>query len=239
LHVLIAIIETGAPPASLAERYGSYADMFERMLSPLSPALTFTRVRIFEGEAFPALSAIDGALITGSAAGVYEDHPWIAPLEEFIRSAASAGKPQVGICFGHQAMAQAFGGRVEKSQKGWGVGVHDYAVVGGADWMEPALNRVASVVSHQDQVIEAPNGSRCLIESKFCELAALSYAQGPAISFQMHPEFEHDFAADLLRAREERLPKPVVDEGLSTLKQPTDRAAIARWIANFYLENAQ
>lgn len=236
--MLIAIIETGAPPLSLAKRYGSYADMFERMLAPVAPALSFTRARVFEGEPFPALSEIGGALITGSAAGVYEDHPWLAPLENFIRNAAVAKKPQVGICFGHQAMAQAFGGRVEKSAKGWGVGVHDYGVVGAAEWMSPATARVSSVASHQDQVIEAPKGARPLMKSEFCQLAALSYAQGPAISFQMHPEFEHDFAADLLRAREERVTKPLIEEGLQSLKKPSERRLIAQWIANFYLEKA-
>lgn len=236
--MLIAIIETGAPPPALAKRYGTYADMMERMLAPASPRLSFTRARVFEGEPFPSLDAIGGVLITGSAAGVYEDHPWIAPLEDFIRRAAQSGKPQVGICFGHQAMAQAFGGKVEKSAKGWGVGVHDYHVVGAAGWMSPASTKVSSVASHQDQVIEAPKGARPLMQSEFCEIAALSYAQGPAISFQMHPEFEHDFAADLLRAREERVPKPLIEDGLSSLKKPSDRSLIAQWIANFYLENA-
>jgi hypothetical protein len=76
------------------------------------------------------------------------------------------------------------------------------------------------------------------MQSAFCEIAALSYAQGPAISFQMHPEFEHDFAADLLRAREERVPKPLVEEGLASLRKPSARHLIAQWIANFYLEKA-
>lgn len=236
--MLIAIIETGAPPPALAKRYGSYADMMERMLAPLSPRLSFTRARVFEGEAFPALDAIGGALITGSAAGVYEDHDWIAPLEGFIRRAAAAQKPQVGICFGHQAMAKAFGGRVEKSAKGWGVGIHHYDVAGAADWMTPPSGRASSAASHQDQVVEAPKGARLMMKSEFCEIAALSYAQGPAISFQMHPEFEHDFAAELLRAREERVPKALVEEGLSSLKKPSERRLIAQWIANFYLEKA-
>ncbi len=235
--MLIAILETGAPPPSLAKRYGSYADMMEAMLAPLSPRLSFARTQIYEGAPTPAIGAIDGILITGSAAGAYEGHAWIAPLEDFIRRAASAKKKTVGICFGHQIMAQAFGGRVVKSDKGWGVGVHGYDIADEARWMNPGAGRIASVVSHQDQVVDLPAGAKRLAGSEFCPNAVLAYAQGPAISFQMHPEFGPDFASDLLRAREERLPKSVVEEGLSTLKTPTDRALIARWIANFFLSD--
>lgn len=233
--MLIAILETGAPPPSLQKRYGSYADMMEAMLAPLSPRFSFARMKLYDGGALPAIGAVDGALITGSAAGAYEDHAWIAPLEDFIRRAAAARKKTVGICFGHQIMARAFGGRVVKSDKGWGVGVHGYDVVDEARWMRPGAARIASVVSHQDQVVEAPPGAKRLAGSGFCPNAVLAYAEGPAISFQMHPEFAPDFAADLLRSREERLPENLVDEGLSTLKEPTDRALIARWIANFFL----
>ncbi|MEX0645146.1 MAG: hypothetical protein WD076_07540, partial [Parvularculaceae bacterium] len=128
-------------------------------------------------------------------------------------------------------------GKVVKSEKGWGVGVHAYEVIDEARWMSPGAGRIASVVSHQDQVVDAPRGAKRLAGSDFCPNAVLAYAQGPAISFQMHPEFAPDFAADLLRSREERLPRAVVEEGLSTLKQPTDRALIAKWIATFFLSS--
>ncbi len=145
----IAIIETGAPPDQLNGKHPTYPKMMERILSPLAPHLSFTTYPTFRDGSLPKASEFDGMLITGSAAGVYEDHAWIAPLEELIRDAAAAGKPQVGICFGHQLMAQAFGGEVKKSDKGWGVGVHHYDVTGEAPWMTPAsrqdrLRRLAS-----------------------------------------------------------------------------------------------
>lgn len=229
----IAIIETGAPPSPLKERHGDYPAMMMRMLAPLAPQLAFFTVGTFNG-ALPKVDAFDGLLITGSAAGVYEDHDWIEPLEALVRVAAAADKPQVGICFGHQLMAQAFGGRVEKSDRGWGVGLHAYAVAGRAEWMAPESSRIACAVSHQDQVTFAPPGAKVLAGSDFCPVGALSYAQGPAISFQMHPEFEHDYATDLLRLRANRLAKPLVDDGLASLAGSSDRALIARWIANFF-----
>ena len=227
-----AIIETGQAPPSVRERHPSYADMMARMLTPLIPDLSILCARPYLGEDLPAPNAFDAMLLTGSPAGVYERHSWIAPLENLVRAAAEANRRQIGICFGHQLMAQALGGRVEKSDKGWGVGVHRYKVSGGARWMDPPQNEIACVVSHQDQVIELPPGASTLAGSQFCPHGIISYAQGPAISFQMHPEFDHDFAADLMEVRRERLGS-AADDGLASLRGSSDRQLLARWIANF------
>lgn len=230
----IAVIETGAPPAPLQSRHPSYPAMMARMLAPHAPHLSFSTSSVLSGVDMPRPADFDGLLITGSAAGVYEDHAWIGPLEALIRDAAKAGKPQVGICFGHQLMAQAFGGDVKKSDKGWGVGLHQYEVTHAASFMSPSLSRIACAVSHQDQVIAPPPGAKTLARSEFCEHGALAYAQGPAISFQMHPEFESDYAADLIAARRNRLGEALADDALASLKGRSDRAVIARWIANFF-----
>lgn len=230
----IAIIETGAPPEAIAGKHPTYPAMMERMLAPLAPHFSFVAVETFRTGDLPEPSSFDGLLITGSPAGVYEDHGWIKPLEKLVQDAAAAGKPQVGICFGHQLMAQAFGGEVKKSEKGWGVGVHQYDVMGEAPWMTPSQGKIACAVSHQDQVITPPPGARLLAGSDFCQFGALAYAQGPAISFQMHPEFEHSFAADLIGIRRNRFGEALSDSGLTSLKGRSDRGVIARWIVNFF-----
>ncbi len=108
----IGILQTGLAPENLSPAMGDYPDMFARLLD--GQGFTFQTWRVVEGE-FPAdVHAADGWLITGSRHGVYEDHPWIAPLEQFIRDAYAAHVPLVGICFGHQIVAQAMGGRVER-----------------------------------------------------------------------------------------------------------------------------
>ncbi|MBI1366307.1 MAG: type 1 glutamine amidotransferase [Alphaproteobacteria bacterium] len=208
--------------------------MMARMLAPLAPGFRYKTYPLVEGAPFPAVSSIDGAIITGSPYGVYEDHEWLGPLEGFIRDMAAAGKPNVGVCFGHQAMAKAFGGHVVKSDKGWGAGVHDYEVRREEDWMRPAARRLSCVVSHQDQVVAPPLGARVIAGSDFTPYGALAYAQGPAISFQMHPEFDADFSAALFRAREGRMPAETVEAALESLAKPTDRRLIAEWIVNFY-----
>jgi GMP synthase-like glutamine amidotransferase len=233
----IAIIETGAPPEQLAGRHPSYPQMMERMLAPLAPHFRFATYPAFKNGALPTPADFDGLLITGSAAGVYEGHDWTQPLEALIRDAAAAGKPQVGICFGHQLMAQAFGGEVQKSEKGWGVGVHHYDVTADAPWMSPSKGKIACVVSHQDQIVSPPDGAETILSSGFCAHAGLAYSHGPAISFQMHPEFEHDYAADLIQIRRNRFGEALAEEGLASLKGRSDRELIAQWIVNFFMSH--
>ncbi|MCE2987680.1 MAG: type 1 glutamine amidotransferase, partial [Phenylobacterium sp.] len=120
----IAILETGAPPGDLAVRFGDYPDMFRRLLlEEGDQAETFD---VAAGRLPADPSAFDACLVTGSSAGVYELLPWIDPLKAFLNG-ASGRTALVGVCFGHQVMAEAFGGRVIKSPKGWGVGLHRYA----------------------------------------------------------------------------------------------------------------
>ncbi len=225
----IGILETGAPAPHLRERHGDYADMFERLLA--DAGFAFRRFDV-QTTPPPADSACDGWLITGSAAGVYEPHAWIAPLEDFIRQ-ASASRPVAGICFGHQIMARALGGAVEKSARGWGVGVHRYQTLDHTDWLE-APAQFDCAVSHQDQVIAPPAGARVIAGSNFCPYGVLEYAGGRAVSMQCHPEFEHAFALDLLEHRRTSIAADVSAVARETLKHETDRHALGASIARFF-----
>ena len=233
----LCIIETGEPPTPLKRQLGAYPEMIEQMLGPLAPQLSFSTTPVFRGALTPTLDAFDALIITGSPAGVYEGHDWISPVEDFLRRAISVGKPTIGICFGHQLLAQAFGGKVEKSDNGWGVGAHPYAMSGAADWMAPMQSRINCAVSHQDQVNEAPEGARILGGSDFCPNGVISYAQGPAISFQQHPEFSHDYAAALMRLRKGRIAEDRINAGLDSLTQKSDRNVVAQWIVNFLMQH--
>ena len=146
----IAILETGEPPGDLEQRYGDYPHMFEDLLA--GGDRSFKAYDVQKGE-YPQPGSFDALIITGSPAGAYDPLPWIAPLEDFLR--ANDQVPMVGICFGHQIMAQAFGGKVVKSDKGFAIGLHDYGVVSHETWMDD-VGAFAIPASHQDQVVEAP-----------------------------------------------------------------------------------
>jgi GMP synthase-like glutamine amidotransferase len=165
---------------------------------------------------------------------VYEDHGWIPPLKAFLQEAKGQAK-LVGICFGHQIMAEAFGGRVEKSEKGWGVGLHRYEVRYAPAWMDP-VEAFAIPVSHQDQIVRQPPASRVIASSRFTAYGVLAYEDQPAISFQCHPEFEPAFARALIQSREDRLPNPT--EALASLDQPNDADRVGGWLRRFLLAPA-
>jgi len=236
----LTIIETGLVPEPIRADWPDYPAMFEAFLRPAAPEFGFETVSLIRGDRLPDPAGLDAILITGSRAGVYEDHDWIPPLLDFIRWAAHEATPQVGICFGHQAMAAALGGQVVKSEKGWGIGRHSYEVCHAADWLDPAPGMLSLAVSHQDQVVAPPPGAQPLVTSDFAPHAGLVYAQGPAISLQGHPEFSAAFSIALYRARQGNpLSAEAVEAAAASLEAPLDAPVAARWIANFVRQHAR
>lgn len=220
----LAILEAGRPPGALADEFGDYPAMFGAMLGAGFEIETFD----VQAGKLPDPDAHDAVLITGSPAGVYDPFPWIPALLDFIRAASDSR--MVGICFGHQAMAEALGGRVEKSDKGWGAGLHRYQVVRHEAWMD-AADAVAAPASHQDQVVVQPPNTEVIARSSFTPFAGLAWMDRPAISFQFHPEFSPAFAKALIEKRYDVVPDP--DAAIASLDAPNDSGKIADWIRRF------
>jgi len=226
----IAILETGKPPADLQDSFDDYPARFRALLGE---GVATARFDVQAGRLPENPSAYAGAIVTGSAAGVYDDLPWIAPLLDWLRAARGQTR-LVGICFGHQAMAQAFGGQVAKSDRGWGVGLHRYRIVAEEPWMFPRAEAIAIPVSHQDQVLVPPPGSRIIAASDFTPYAGLALGED-AMSFQCHPEFHPAYAAALVESRRGRIHEALADEAVASLARPNDRAVLTAWIRAFLL----
>jgi len=218
----IGILQTGHAPDALQANLGDYPAMFERLFD--GHGFTFTTWAVVDGDFPSGPEAADGWLITGSRHGAYEDHPWIPPLEDLIRRIRASGRPMVGICFGHQIIAQALGGRVEKVAGGWSVGRRHY------DWEGEDLHLNAW---HQDQVTRLPDGARVVARNDHCQAAALAYGV-TILTVQPHPEFTAQAIDGLIRDRGPGIvPDDLLDEARRQLDRPTDSARIAGRLAAF------
>jgi GMP synthase-like glutamine amidotransferase len=226
----IGILAAGRPPRALIPQFGDYTRMFEGLLA--GRGYDWTSYDAPAGDYPDRPEACDAYIVTGAAAGVYDGEPWIADLLAFLRAAKGRAK-LVGVCFGHQAMAQAFGGEVRKSDKGWGIGLHTYGVARRLGWMDasPAFSLAAS---HQDQVLELPPGATVLAGSDFCPNGMLAYDDGTSISCQLHPEFAPAYAIALIEGRKgQRFDETQAEAAVESLHRPDDHAKFAGWLADF------
>ncbi len=226
----IGILQTGKAPEELQGKHGDYPAMFERLLG--DPDFTFETWPVVDGVFPDSSDECDGWLITGSRHGAYEDHDWIPPLEDFLRRVYAAGVPTVGICFGHQILAQALGGKVEKFEGGWSVGIEGYAINGVGE-------EVQVVAWHQDQVTQLPNpaklqtGVEVVGSSPFCRYAALAYGDR-AWSIQPHPEIDSDFMTDLIETRGKVLPPQIAAKANASRHRPLSTTRVASHIKAFF-----
>lgn len=231
----LTIIETGLPPEKLREDWPRYPAMFHDLIAPHVSGLETESFSVVTGDDFPNLDDTQAILVTGSAAGVYEIHPWMQPLFNFIQRAAAKKVPQIGVCFGHQAIAKALGAKVDKSDNGWAIGRHTYEICKRPDWMGDYDEKTFSLgASHQDQVQSLPPGASVVAASDFTPFAVLDYGDVPAISFQGHPEFSNGFSCALYNVRrgtaytDER-----VEAACDSLDRGLDNAVVGSWMANF------
>ena len=223
VFVKIGILTTGHAPDALRPEHGDYPDLFARLLA--GQGFSFESWAVVDMQFPPGPGAADGWLITGSRHGAYERHAFIPPLEALIRAIYAAGVPLVGICFGHQIIAQALGGKVEKYTGGWAVGRTEYDFGG---------ERIALNAWHQDQVTQVPANARVVASNACCANAALVY-DDRIFSVQAHPEFNRDWIGDMIEKRGRGIvPDPLLDAAKARVDQPIDDARLAARIGAFF-----
>ncbi len=216
--------------------FGDYPEMIASLFTKVSFACDFVVYQVQNMEYPQDIDDCDAYITTGSRHGVNDDYEWIKRLEAFIRELDQVKKPFVGICFGHQLMAKALGGVVEKSDKGWGVGVSFNQVVGTKPWMKPYRDHLNLIASHQDQVIRLPQSNKIdvLVSSSFCPYYMLSYGDH-FISVQGHPEFSRKYSSALIDFRRKFIPFECIQKGELSLRSEVDDQLMAQWIINFLL----
>jgi GMP synthase-like glutamine amidotransferase len=223
----MAVLQTGRSIDGTRDVHGDYDDMCKAMLGRApDEAVTFA---VLDNNFPDDITAYDAVVITGSSHGVYEPHSWIPPLEELVRQAYREGVKLIGICFGHQIIAQALGGAVGKSDRGFGVGVMDYDLIDESG----ASQKISLYAWHQDQVSVLPVDAEVIASSDFCQFAALRYGDR-AMSFQAHPEFTRDYMNDLAEARRGGV---ISDEmgadAIASLSRPVDADRVKSLMVSF------
>jgi len=218
-------------PALQAE-FGDYPGMFENWLSDSPVSLDITFFSAIDGELPENIDVCDAYMTSGSKFGVNDELPWIGELEEFVRRLYRQEKAFVGICFGHQLIAKALGGKVERSEKGWGIGVSSCQLLKHRNWMQPRKNQVNLIVSHQDQITHLPPNTQVLLGNDFCPYSMIQLGTH-FLGLQGHPEFSHKYCHALMKSRKEAISPPSLRQGIVSLRLQTDDSLILVWLLNF------
>lgn len=209
-----------------------YTDLMVRFTTACFPDQQVRNYNIALGEWPQSLNECEAWLITGSSKGAYDDEKWIRDLQSFILQIHNARKKMIGICFGHQLIAHALGGLVQKSDRGWGVGVRTYEVTFEKPWMDPKKQKISLLFSHQDQVVRLPLEAELLGGDQFCPYQMMQIGDH-ILTMQGHPEFSVEFARDRLISRKALVPQDVFDTAMQSFSQQKDDQLLGQWIHRF------
>jgi len=205
----ILVIQGGCYRDTLPElqaRFGGYDRMIlDAAEIPPEQAIV---VRVFENEPLPNPETVSGAIVTGSSAMVTEGLDWIENSAAWLNNAISQGLPTLGICFGHQLVAHALGGKVSDMPEGPQFGTIDVAWEG--DYKnDPLFGGLAPLESaeavHFQAVMEVPKGSTIFAQSSRDPNHAIRFTE-TSWGIQFHPEFDREITQIIVKSKAERYP---------------------------------
>ena len=202
----LSILQAGPINKDLIQDYPSYDKMFTSLLNEKIHIWNIDVHNIYENIFPETLDNYNAFIITGSVYGVYENYSWIKVLFEVIRKIVHLKIPLLGICFGHQAIAQALGGYVVKSSKGWGIGIKEITTKN-YNILLNNFKKLNLIFFHQDQVVKLPQNAKLIAGNSFCNISCFSIGD-KVLAIQAHPEFNRDFSLKLLHARKSSI-KPI------------------------------
>jgi GMP synthase-like glutamine amidotransferase len=229
----LGILNAIHPDASKVNWEETPVDAYIRFFQSVEAPFEYVGYEAAQGELPQTPDECDAYIITGSPNGAYEADKWIAALAQFIRDAYQSGKKLVGICFGHQILAQALGGRVEKSDKGIGFGLKEFEVAAHKAWMTDKREQCALYFAHQDQVVQLPPGAELLGGNDFCP-NVLYEINGRVLGIQGHPELTAAMMADVRSLVKDNMEPEMYETAVRSLQNNTpDNQLVGRWIVNF------
>lgn len=226
----VVVVVTGAPIESARLRRGGFGALLRDALGAHKPR--FVEVDAAR-QPLGDLRGFRAVVVTGSAASVVERAPWMLATEARLRDAVEAGTPVLGICFGHQLLGQALGGRVAKNPRGREIGTVRLELLREDALLDRAHDPFFVNMTHLDSVVELPPGAQVLARSALDPHAAVRF--GPrAWGVQFHPEIDAEVMADYVRGRWDA----IVSEGLDgeriragIAEAPGGRAVLGRFLS--------
>jgi len=238
----IGILQTGKINQAIRDQFSSYPGMFETLLDENPHHFSFQTFDVTASILPESIDQCDGYIITGSSAGVYEDHIWLEPLFSFIRACSAHHIPMVGICFGHQAIAHALGGKVVKYHDGWGVGnrlmtLHHSEKLSNIITHQIDDTDFSLPYFHQDQVTALPADAILTASNDFCAIGGFILGDH-ILCFQGHPEFSTAYCEALLGIRRSSIGDLQTDEAFASLPDGNDRLKVGSWISYFFASHA-
>ncbi len=231
MHILVLV--TNTDQSAFAARHPRDAEKFTTLLKLVRPNWQVTTFEVTEND-FPAsLQGFDGLLIGGSPASVNDENHWIERLSDLIRRAFAAGLPMMGVCFGHQAIAQALGGKVGPNPGPFILGTTETTFSTRAPWMPEDAHKITLASAHGEQVTALPEGAEVMGESLTCPIAAYRIG-GSVFATQHHPEMTPGFLAALVEEFTPDFPPEVGTRARASLAKAPEGPRFAEWIARFF-----
>lgn len=171
-----------------------------------------------DGE-IPSSFAFDGCVVTGSEASVYWDEPWIGQLKQWVGEAVAAGLPFLGVCYGHQLLANVLGGQVEgmgEYELGYRTVHHD----GHNRLLEGVDEDFTAFTTHSDRVREAPPGATVYARNDY---GIQGFRKGRVFTVQFHPEYDTEMARTVTKGKD--IEQETIDAVLADITDENYRAA--------------
>ena len=228
----LGILNTDTVKPEFAAKHGEYPDMFAELFHLVDPDISLMTYEVVHGEYQSDIDEVDGYVITGSKLSVYDDIPWINDLKNFVRQLHSEEKKTIGICFGHQLVAEALGGKTGQAETGWCIGVHKNKFTDAAKNYGLTNSEFNIPSNHKDQVLELPPGGKLLARTETCPISAMGLGDH-ILTFQGHPEFSEGYARALLDMRRKIFGETHYREAINSFKNETNNSQVASWILDF------
>ena len=195
----ILLVKTGGTIKKITPLYEDFEDWFAHHME----VSDFLQVDVFRHEVLPTPDSVAGIVVTGSAAMVSDQEDWSERTAAWLKAAVETGIPVLGVCYGHQLLAHALGGRVGRNPRGRQIGTvrAELTQAGKNDTLLGHLPEAFHAqTSHVESVLELPLNATRLATSPRDDNFAIRFAEN-AWGIQFHPEFSAPVMLEYIRHR--------------------------------------